>query len=515
MIEEQLAEPANPNQEQGAPQAPQSQQVEKKKILVIGAGPCGILATKHLSINNDVICVDSKEGLGGLWHYDKHDENNHPNLNQNAYYQNYGVLQSSLYEDMVSNFPKCLMTYKGFPPKKEYNQFMTTAEFNDYLNCYTAHFDIQKCMKFNTFVVKVRLAANMTEEELQKVGFNVTKRFVASLCPSESYKADKSNISYIEVDSVVVCSGHDSVPNYPKIENREVFEGDVIHMHNFRKHKLDQYKNTHVLIYGANMSAQDLVQFMITDKDKRASKVTVLGNKQLISQFEKTKAYKKEIDEGILEMRVGVIRNYLGKQSIILEDETVIDKIDNIIYATGYQYRYPFLEDTGDNLIETYNKESRCNAFGPLYRRIFSIREPNLVFLGLIAGQLTIEAMYERQAIVAKRVLDGDVLLPSKEDMLREFKLEYDEIQKYSKDFKNFFKISNREGVGSVQELNYIKMCQEIAQIPIDEEFQKIAFEVCGPIMDSYMAQGNYAFMKKHDFGSLYPENYSPNPSLF
>lgn len=79
-------------------------------------------------------------------------------------------------------------------------------------------------------------------------------------------------------------------------------------------------------------------------------------------------------------------------------------------------------------MIETYNKDSRCNAFGPLYRRIFSIREPNLIFLGLIAGHLTIEAMYERQAVVAKRVIDGDVQLPSKEEMLREFNNEFDEI---------------------------------------------------------------------------------------
>lgn len=79
-----------------------------------------------------------------------------------------------------------------------------------------------------------------------------------------------------------------------------------------------------------------------------------------------------------------MIKECISHNSIILEDGEIISDVDNMLYATGYKYSYPFLEKNShiDNLIEFYNE--RKGSFGPLYKRLFSLREPNLIFIGVV-----------------------------------------------------------------------------------------------------------------------------------
>ena len=64
----------------------------KQSVVIIGGGPCGILSTRYISQNSNVLCVEGKSDLGGLWHSDEYTEENHPSLKTDAYYREYGVL---------------------------------------------------------------------------------------------------------------------------------------------------------------------------------------------------------------------------------------------------------------------------------------------------------------------------------------------------------------------------------------------------------------------------------------
>lgn len=46
-------------------------------VVVIGAGPSGILSTRYISAENNVLCVESKEEVGGMWHFDDYTEETH------------------------------------------------------------------------------------------------------------------------------------------------------------------------------------------------------------------------------------------------------------------------------------------------------------------------------------------------------------------------------------------------------------------------------------------------------
>ncbi len=68
-----------------------------------------------------------------------------------------------MYENLIANCPKPLMTFKGFPHKENTNEFLTQKEYLDYLNNYVNHFNLRKYIKFNTFVSSVRICENLNE----------------------------------------------------------------------------------------------------------------------------------------------------------------------------------------------------------------------------------------------------------------------------------------------------------------------------------------------------------------
>ena len=55
--------------------------------------------------------------------------------------------------------------------------------------------------------------------------------------------------------------------------------------------------------------------------------------------------------------------------------------------------------------------------FWTLYQRIFYIEDPSLAFLGMTEGPFAFMSR-ERQSIVLKHYLKGEIKLPSKESML-------------------------------------------------------------------------------------------------
>lgn len=104
----------------------------------------------------------------------------------------------------------------------------------------------------------------------------------------------------------------------------------------------------------------------------------------MIEAQSKSDCYLEEMTTGRLVYKSGNITKFNSPNSILLDNGEIIENVDNVLYATGYQYSYPFLEKNShiDNIIEFYNE--RKNSFGPLYRRMFAVREPNLIFLGTV-----------------------------------------------------------------------------------------------------------------------------------
>ncbi|OIW26195.1 hypothetical protein CONLIGDRAFT_683185, partial [Coniochaeta ligniaria NRRL 30616] len=91
---------------------------------------------------------------------------------------------------------------------------------------------------------------------------------------------------------------------------------------------------------------------------------------------------------------------------ITFADDTTVDDVDIIFFATGYDFSFPFLprEKVQDRRIQG------------LYQHVFDIADPSLAFIGMISRGYTF-MMLEWQAVAAARFLAGRAQLPSEEEM--------------------------------------------------------------------------------------------------
>jgi cation diffusion facilitator CzcD-associated flavoprotein CzcO len=103
--------------------------IERPKVVVIGAGPYGLTATRYLSTIADVTTFEAKETVGGVWYYTDVTEETHPDLENDPFYKLYGHLHSSMYKNLSCNIPKWCMTFKDFPHDKLSDTIMMQPDF--------------------------------------------------------------------------------------------------------------------------------------------------------------------------------------------------------------------------------------------------------------------------------------------------------------------------------------------------------------------------------------------------
>jgi hypothetical protein len=122
---------------------------------------------------------------------------------------------------------------------------------------------------------------------------------------------------------------------------------------------------------------------------------------------------------GGVERRPG-IRTLLPGGGLELNDGTLIEPVDTLIFCTGYHYRYPFLSadliTIDDNWVQ------------PLYQDLLHIEHPTLAFIG-IPFRVVPFPLFEVQARWFARLLTGAVTLPSTATMYAELTTRIDALR--------------------------------------------------------------------------------------
>lgn len=168
----------------------------KLRIGVIGAGAAGLSAVKHaLDFGCDVMAFEKNDRIGGTWIYtddvgkDKH-----------------GLeLFSGMYQGLISNTPKELMSFPDFPFPPSDKSFINATEVLEYFDLYAEKFKLRQHIKLEHHVQLVRPLSDSTWEISVK-----------NLC-------DKESETHI-FDAVLVCSGL-TRPCIPTIQGQNVFKG--------------------------------------------------------------------------------------------------------------------------------------------------------------------------------------------------------------------------------------------------------------------------------------------------
>lgn len=164
-----------------------------KRVIVIGAGTAGLSAIKNaLAEGFQVTAYEQWEKLGGLWNYtDKKGVNEH------------GLPYPYMYRDLRSNGPKETMHFTDFEMISD-KSFVSSQEVVKYLNDYTDNFQLRNVIKFQHQVIRVLPIEGERWEVLVKD------------LATGTYSTETA-------DFVMVCNGHHSRPDWPKIPGQNLF----------------------------------------------------------------------------------------------------------------------------------------------------------------------------------------------------------------------------------------------------------------------------------------------------
>lgn len=393
---------------------------ELLRACVIGAGSSGIAACQVLAERGIPFdCFEAGSQVGGNWRY----------LNDNG--------MSSAYRSLHINTSKSVMEYASYPMPDHYPNYPNHFQIAQYFDDYVDHFGLRERITFGTKVTSVDPAGS---------GWQVTTQDRAGTSRTTRYGA------------VLVANGHHWDPRYPEPAFPGTFDGEQTHAHFYKLP--EPYRGKRVLVLGIGNSAADIAveTSSVADRtflamrrgahvvpkyllgqpfDKLAktplSRFPLAAQRLLlratlrIAQGRMTAYGLPEPDHRVLSAHPTVsadLLNRLGHGDITvkpnierLDGDKVqfadgsIERIDAIIYCTGYRISFPFLPASVIS--------AQDNRIG-LYRRVVDPDHPGLYFLALVQPLGATMPIAEAQAAWVADLIDGTAALPSRARMRRE-----------------------------------------------------------------------------------------------
>jgi cation diffusion facilitator CzcD-associated flavoprotein CzcO len=391
-----------------------------ERVCVIGAGSSGIASCQVLKARGIPFdCYEVGSEVGGNWRYQ----------NDNG--------MSSAYWSLHINTSRDLMAYRSFPMPEDYPDFPHHTQIAAYFDAYVDHFGFREDIQFRTEVTDVRPRPDG--------GWDVTVR-----------RRDSGEVETHPYAAVLVANGHHWDPRWPDFPGE--FDGPVIHSHDYKTP--EGYEGKNVLVVGFGNSAVD-----IACETSRVSKMTYLSvrrgahvipkylkgrpvdelNTPLTSRLpfwlQRTlyarmlkKVNGKMSDYGLpepdhklgeahptisAELLNRIVHGRVRPKPNIerLEGDRVrfadgtVEQIDRIVYCTGYNITFPFLDD---DIVRVEDNHVR------LYKRVVPPGIDGLFFIGLLQPLGAIMPLAEAQSEWVADLFEGKAKLPSEEQMHKE-----------------------------------------------------------------------------------------------
>ncbi len=179
--------------------------VADHKILIIGAGPAGLAIAGRLRKKNiEFQIIEAKDNLAASWrgHYDR------------------------LHLHTVKQWSH--LPHMPFPDS--YPLYVPKDKLVSYLESYAETFDIRPQYK-------------TTVQSIKKTS-------------SPSWQVSCQNGQVYKATQVVIATGVNRVPRIPDLENKEIFQGQIIHSRNYKNH--EPYKDKRVMVVGMGNTGAEI-----------------------------------------------------------------------------------------------------------------------------------------------------------------------------------------------------------------------------------------------------------------
>jgi dimethylaniline monooxygenase (N-oxide forming) len=394
-----------------------------EKVCIVGAGSSGITACQVLKARGIPFdCFEKGSNVGGNWRYE----------NDNGL--------SSAYRSLHINSGRRIMSYRAYPMPDHLPDYPDHFQIARYFDDYVDHFGLREQITFNTEVKRIEPVDGAWEVTVEDAGGGTA---------THRYRA------------VMVANGHHWDPRWPEppFPGSDEFAGEQIHVHHYREP--DILAGKRVLVLGIGNSAVD-----IAVESSRIADATFLAMRRgayVLPKFLSGKpidevspswttrlplSMRRVVMSRMLNLAVGDVTDYglpkpdhklleahptvssellprLGHGDITVKPNidrfaggrTVRfvdgseEEIDLVVYCTGYRITFPFLP--------TEVFEARDNRM-PLYRRVVSVENPGLYFIGFIQPLGPIMPIAEAQSEWVADLLAGGAALPPEAEMRAE-----------------------------------------------------------------------------------------------
>ncbi len=390
------------------------------QVCIIGAGSSGIAAAQVLTARDVAFdCFEVGSEIGGNWRYGNDNE------------------MSSAYASLHINTSRQLMEYAAYPMPESLPDYPSHWQIAEYFDAFVDHFGFRDRISFRTEVVRV--------EPVGSGGYDVTIRPVGGEAETRHYA------------QVIVANGHHWKPRWPEpaFPGSDGFPGEQVHAHHYRTP--EPLTGKRVLVLGIGNSACDIAvessrvaastdlamrrgahivpKFMfgiptdhLTDSALARGPLKLqqwsMGALIRLTQGKVTDYGLPEPDHAILHAHPTVSQDLLNRlghgditirpnidrfegSKVFFVDGTAAE-YDVVVYCTGYQVSFPFLDErvlsAEDNHID-------------LYRRVVDPQHPGLYFVGLIQPLGAIMPLAEAQAEWVGDLITGVGTLPSAASM--------------------------------------------------------------------------------------------------
>ncbi len=349
----------------------------RPNVAIIGAGAAGLVTARILSSkgfktqifekepsssssssnNNNNSSSKINQGIGGVWSYTNNSK------------------KKPMYKGLRTNLPRELMAYrsKKWGGDGTSMSFVTHGDVQQYLQEFMYENDLEKYIHFDSNISQLKVLNDEGNGDNKRSCIDdyplIELEWESSSSSSSSSTNHKKQSQTF--DAVCICNGHYSAPSSPPIQGLEAyFKGKVLHSIEYDDPKIFEDKT--VLCIGGRASGSDL-----------AREISHYANKVYLSD---TSCPINDNDDGnpIVEDNVYWVPKtlFVDEKGIHFEKpcRECANDVDVIIFCSGYDYCFPFINDESNLELSVVPGERRVS---PLFEQLWHAQYPNVAFVGL------------------------------------------------------------------------------------------------------------------------------------
>ncbi|KAJ4943400.1 hypothetical protein JOQ06_005902 [Pogonophryne albipinna] len=383
-------------------------------VAVIGAGPCGLTSMKAcLEEGMMPTCFESSDDIGGLWRFKEVSEPN----------------RASIYRSLTINISKEMMSFSDFPVQADYPNYMHHSKIQNYFRMYAEHFKLLKHIRFQTLVKNVNQTPDFSRTGQWEVSSQELRHLKENTSTAGTTRGLKTWLGKKVVVIGIGNSGSDIAVESSRVAEqvylstrrgawviRQVSDNglpvDIKYLTRF-VHILSQLLPIRILnwLCETKLNAMyDHTMYALKPKHRFFNQIPVINDDLPLKILSGSVIIKPNVKE-------------ICGSSVVFEDGSTVENVDTIVFATGYNYDFPYLPSS--------SKYMSGHRLG-LYKHVFppNLEHPTLAVVGFIHAFGAIMTQAEMQARWVSRVFNGQVKLPSNQAMIKSVDKDTKDIEK-------------------------------------------------------------------------------------